>query len=259
MEAIKFSELPTGDRMPLADEDGVPIIANQENRLLTWGRLKQQLAEQTHTKTVEDDDTKVPTAKAVFSAITSATNDAANNLTTAKAELDEQIGDAQAKAEGADTTAKSAFASAGSASRDAQSAENKATEALAKAEASAGDLVTIEEKISGLETAQTTTGEALNPVVLSKSYQFQYHTDPDTGAITIIGRSESSVSSEPVATDLVTVLTTIINNQASLYQAICVLTDLVNSHENFNDDLQADLATFMTELKAQMSLVTETY
>lgn len=75
MEAIKFSELPTGDRMPLADEDGVPIIANQENRLLTWGRLKKQLAAQTHTDEVKPDDTKVPTSAAVENRIAAVEDD----------------------------------------------------------------------------------------------------------------------------------------------------------------------------------------
>ena len=124
MEAIKFSELPSGDRMPLADEDGVPIIANQENRLLTWGRLKQQIAAQTHTDTVDESE-KIPTAKAVSDALGSLNSDLHD-------EFDEKIDDAQAKAEGANATAKSALASAGSASRDAQSAENKAAEAVSK-------------------------------------------------------------------------------------------------------------------------------
>ena len=125
MEAIKFSELPSGDRMPLADEDGVPIIANQENRLLTWGRLKQQIAAQTHTDTVDESE-KIPTAKAVSDALGSLNSDLHD-------EFDEKIDDAQAKAEGANATAKSALASAGSASRDAQSAENKAAEATTAA------------------------------------------------------------------------------------------------------------------------------
>lgn len=41
MEAIKFSELPSGDKQDLGENDGLPIIANQENRLLSWGRLKK--------------------------------------------------------------------------------------------------------------------------------------------------------------------------------------------------------------------------
>ena len=72
MEAIKFSELPTGDRMPLGDSDGFPIIASSENRLLSFGRLKQQIAEQTHTSEISDDETKVPTAGAVEQRIKSA-------------------------------------------------------------------------------------------------------------------------------------------------------------------------------------------
>lgn len=144
MEAIKFSELPSGDRMPLADEDGVPIIANQENRLLTWGRLKQQIAAQTHTDTVDESE-KIPTAKAVSDALGSLNSDLHD-------EFNEKIDDAQAKAEGANATAKSALASAGSASRDAQSAENKAAEAVSK----------VAEATSAAKTAESKAEEAKN-------------------------------------------------------------------------------------------------
>lgn len=144
MEAIKFSELPSGDRMPLADEDGAPIIANQENRLLTWGRLKQQIAAQTHTDTVDESE-KIPTAKAVSDALGSLNSDLHD-------EFDEKIDDAQAKAEGANATAKSALASAGSASRDAQSAENKAAEAVSK----------VAEATSAAKTAESKAEEAKN-------------------------------------------------------------------------------------------------
>lgn len=126
MEAIKFSELPSGDKQDLGENDGLPIIANQENRLLSWGRLKKQLAKQTHTndvKLTDENKEKVPTMEALE-----------NRLTGLKDELDERLDDCEAKAEGADATAKSALASAGSASRDAQNAENIATAAKTVAE-----------------------------------------------------------------------------------------------------------------------------
>lgn len=157
MEAIKFSELPSGDRMPLADEDGVPIIANQENRLLTWGRLKQQIAAQTHTDTVDESE-KIPTAKAVSDALGSLNSDLHD-------EFDEKIDDAQAKAEGANATAKSALASAGSASRDAQSAENKAAEAVSK----------VAEATSAAKTAEGKAEEAKAAIVLPEQKVTQYH------------------------------------------------------------------------------------
>lgn len=131
MEAIKFSELPSGDRQDLGDGDGLPIIANNENRLLSWAQLKKQLAKQTHTDNLEDSE-KVPTAQAVNARVAEAEKAAGEALDTAKSELAEQIDDVSGKAEGADATAKSALASAGSASRDAQSAENKVIETLAQ-------------------------------------------------------------------------------------------------------------------------------
>lgn len=164
MEAIKFSELPSGDRMPLADEDGVPIIANQENRLLTWGRLKQQIAAQTHTDTVDESE-KTPTAKAVYDALGSLNSDLHD-------EFDEKIDDAQAKAEGANATAKSALASAGSASRDAQSAENKAIEALNKITETK---TATADAISKAETAESKAEEAKAAIVLPEQKVTQYH------------------------------------------------------------------------------------
>ena len=125
MEAIKFSELPSGDRMPLADEDGVPIIASQENRLLTWGRLKKQLAEQTHTSEVKPEDTKVPTSAAVENRIAAAEETLGAQIKTAS----DSAADAQTKASAATQTAseaKTAASSAKSSADDATAAANAA-------------------------------------------------------------------------------------------------------------------------------------
>lgn len=111
MEAIKFSELPTGDRMPLADEDGVPIIANQENQLLTWGRLKKQLAAQTHTDEVKPNESKVPTSTAVE-----------NRIAVTEEELGSQIETVSATATDAHTKASAAAQIASKAKTVASSA-----------------------------------------------------------------------------------------------------------------------------------------
>lgn len=137
MEAIKFSELPTGDRMPLADEDGVPIIANQENRLLTWGRLKKQLAAQTHTDEVKPDDTKVPTSAAVENRIAAAEDDLQTKLEPLETKLDEHdtaVNNAVATAQEAKTMAESASSVASSAQNAAEAATSTANAAQNMAE-----------------------------------------------------------------------------------------------------------------------------
>lgn len=137
MEAIKFSELPTGDRMPLADEDGVPIIANQENRLLTWGRLKKQLAAQTHTDEVKPDDTKVPTGAAVEKRIKATEDDLQTKLEPLETKLDEHdtaIENARTIANEAKTAADSAYGMATTAATTAEDAVSAAATAQNKAD-----------------------------------------------------------------------------------------------------------------------------
>lgn len=132
MEAIKFSELPSGDRQDLSESDGLPIIANQENRLLSWGQLKKQLAKQTHTndpKLTDANKDKVPTVEALENRLAGVYDDFQKQAD----DMNERIGDAEASAEGAKATANSALGSAGSACRDAQAAMNEATTASNKA------------------------------------------------------------------------------------------------------------------------------
>ncbi len=141
MEAIKFSELPTGDRMPLADEDGVPIIASQENRLLTWGRLKKQLAEQTHTDTVKPSDTKVPTSSAVENRIAATEDDFNDKLTPITAKLDTH-----------DTAIETATATANTAKTTAESASATASEAKTTAEGAASSIGAVSQRVGAIET-----------------------------------------------------------------------------------------------------------
>lgn len=141
MEAIKFSELPTGDRMPLADEDGVPIIANQENRLLTWGRLKKQLAEQTHTDEVKPNDTKVPTSSAVENRIAATEDDFNDKLTPITAKLGTH-----------DTAIETATATANTAKTTAESASATASEAKTTAEGAASSIGAVSQRVGAIET-----------------------------------------------------------------------------------------------------------
>lgn len=157
MEAIKFSELPTGDRMPLADEDGVPIIANQENRLLTWGRLKKQLAAQTHTDEVKPDDTKVPTSAAVENRIAAVEDDLQAKLDPIATQLTEQT----AAINSVTATAQEAKATAETASSAASSAQSAADAATSIANAAQ---TTAEGAVSTASSAQSAIAEATSSI-----------------------------------------------------------------------------------------------
>lgn len=164
MEMIKFSELPSGDRMDLNDEDGLPIIASQENRLLTWGRLKKQLAKQTHTDDTDLSDAnkdKVITMTGLENRLTGLSDEFQGKID----DVVEKADDAMAKAEGADATAKSALGSAGSASADAQSARStaEATQTIVKAlqDSEEQHYNDLEDKISTNATAQQKLREDL--------------------------------------------------------------------------------------------------
>lgn len=132
MEAIKFSELPSGDRQNLSDTDGLPIIANQENRLLTWGRLKQQIAEQTHSSTIstanDTEKAKVPTNNAVAEAIATAKTEINKAVDDTKTELTKQITSATTTANTAASTANTAKSTAESAQTTAETLQNALTD-----------------------------------------------------------------------------------------------------------------------------------
>lgn len=127
MEAIKFSELPTGDRMPLGDEDGFPIIASNENRLLTFGRLKNQIATQTHTDEVKEEEKKVPTAEAVEKRVRSA--EAKTEAFEERITANEQgVAEAKEKNQTQDTEISDLQSRMESAESDIEAADEKNTE-----------------------------------------------------------------------------------------------------------------------------------
>lgn len=157
MEAIKFSELPSGDKQDLGNNDGVPIIANNENRLLSWGQLKKQLAKQTHTEEVALSDTnrdKVVTKGGLE-----------NRLAELENAMDERLDDIEATADGAKATANSALASAGAAHAEAQSASSAAAGAVTTANAAKttadGALASANEASTTASSAKTTAEGAL--------------------------------------------------------------------------------------------------
>ena len=198
MEMIKFSELPSGDRMDLNDEDGLPIIASNENRLLTWGRLKKQLAKQTHTDDTDLSDTnkdKVITMTGLENRLTTLSDEFQGKID----DVVEKAGDAMAKAEGANATAKSALGSAGSASADAQSARStaEATQATVKA------LQTSEEqhyndldgKISANATAQQKLREDLEAESTTRTEVISGVKTELSGVASRVGEIESKIAS----------------------------------------------------------------
>lgn len=179
MEAIKFSELPSGDKQDLDDSDGLPIIANKENRLLSWGQLKRQIAKQTHTTTVLTDSEnvdKVPTNGAIEARISGLAD-----------ELDERIGvventasTAQITATEAKTIAESAEASATNASSAANAASVLAGEAKSTADSASSTAnlagatattakTTADSALAMAETAQTSATSATELATTAKT------------------------------------------------------------------------------------------
>lgn len=157
MEAIKFSELPSGDKQGLGDNDGLPIIANQENRLLSWGQLKKQLKKQTHADKVEiseDNKAKVPTNEAVET-----------RIGVLAGEINERIDDVATVADGAKATATSALSSAGAAHAEAQSANTTANQAN---ETASSAKATAEGALTAAETAGTTANTASQTALTAK-------------------------------------------------------------------------------------------
>ncbi len=157
MEAIKFSELPSGDKQDLGDHDGLPIIANQENRLLSWGQLKKQLKKQTHADKVEiseDNKAKVPTNEAVET-----------RIGVLAGEINERIDDVATVADGAKATATSALSSAGAAHAEAQSANTTANQAN---ETASSAKATAEGALTAAETAGTTANTASQTALTAK-------------------------------------------------------------------------------------------
>lgn len=157
MEAIKFSELPSGDKQDLGDNDGLPIIANQENRLLSWGQLKKQLKKQTHADKVEiseDNKAKVPTNEAVET-----------RIGVLAGEINERIDDVATVADGAKATATSALSSAGAAHAEAQSANTTANQAN---ETASSAKATAEGALTAAETASTTANTASQTALTAK-------------------------------------------------------------------------------------------
>lgn len=236
MEAIKFSELPSGDRMPLADEDGVPIIASQENRLLTWGRLKKQLAEQTHTSEVKPEDTKVPTSAAVENRIAAAEETLGAQIKTAS----DSAADAQTKASAATQTASEAKTAASSAKSSADDATAAANAAKTAAESATSSISAVSERVSSAETkaegakttaetAQATADTAKAAAILAELIlrEMTYETSNATGVNKLLGDCQEMTGTDIKLADVVGVYN---GNFQAIHTAIQFLKDDINDN-----------------------------
>lgn len=179
MEAIKFSELPSGDRQDLDNSDGLPIIANKENRLLSWGQLKRQIAKQTHSTEVLTDPEnvdKVPINGAVEARISGVADELGERIDT----VENTANTAQTTATEAKTTADSAEASATSASSTANAASALAGEAKTAADSASSTAnlanttattakTTADSALAMAETAQTSATSATELATTAKT------------------------------------------------------------------------------------------